>query len=210
MYLYSLHYLYGQRAIPKITPEEEANILIHCLSSSKQSVGFVCDQNRIMTGGYLQLYLKNSNGENITCIGQVGIFPVENNCGTIQITGLTSYLPKTANIGSILLREALKFCEAADYSFVICNTAGSDQNKWGIKTLLGKFGFQPMGPAYINKRSNYLNVWYCKMLSDVESVDNDEIFDKKEPVKEVVTVENKLRARIKGTYHEEDEDDEDF
>ncbi len=110
---------------------------------------------------------------------------VENNCGALHLSGL-SVPNQRSGIGSLFLRDIMKWCYKVGYTMICCNTAGKQQNDQALP-FFKKHGFLQMGKSYVNARSGNINVWLQKFLrngdpttwvdEDQDDDWNDEDFD---------------------------------
>lgn len=87
---------------------------------------------------------------------------IQNNCGALHLSGMSSSSYR-GGIGSLFLREIMKWCHEVGYTMICCNTAGNQQNTQALP-FFKKHGFLQMGKSYVNARSRNINVWLQKFL----------------------------------------------
>lgn len=109
----------------------------------------------------------------------VTLSTIDSNCGSILISNLRSDFRGT-RLATTLFEQILKYCELAGYSYLLLNTAGGYQNTFGKHYFQKRYGFNPVGNPYVNKRSRNVNIWYEKHLLGVQKVQLDEAIDYQE------------------------------
>lgn len=110
---------------------------------------------------------------------------VQNNCGALHLANMSA-ADQRCGIGSLFLRDIMKWCHEVGYTMICCNTAGKQQNDRALP-FFKKHGFLQMGKSYVNARSGNINVWLQKFLrngdpttwvdEDQDDDWNDEDFD---------------------------------
>jgi len=128
---------------------------------------------------------RKDTDQKVLTLGSVCLSTTQYNCGSLHISNLNTEFPGKG-IASFILREVLKYCYLAGYSFIFMNTAGVWQNEVGKYFFERKFGFKPMKRlVYRNKRSGNNNVWYYKFLEGVTRVPYENAFEANEEDEEI-------------------------
>lgn len=110
-------------------------------------------------------------------LAQCSLSTVEYNCSAIMIANLYCESPNRAGVGWWFLNLIEQWARYANYTLLIGNTAGSNQNN-----LIPKFknlGWVESDINYVNSRTQNRNIWLYKVITDTteQTEDEDEYYE---------------------------------